>query len=215
MTDAADPSPSCPCTPAAADRRAVLRFILLTLTLLVIDVGSKAAAFQWVGGEPVAWRDSPAETARHLSRIEPIVLLPRLLHVRLWLNEGAIFGIGQGQRWLFAVVSIAAVFIIWRVFARSGAGQRAFHLALAAVLAGAVGNLYDRLRFGAVRDMIHLFPEVYLPFGWTWPGTDQRGLYPWIFNFADMWLVGGVALLLILTWRSGSPRPSEAQTARD
>jgi signal peptidase II len=164
----------------------------------------------------VRWSDTPADLMRRLAAIEPIVVLPRFLHLQLWLNEGAVFGIGQGQRWLFAAVSIIAVVVIWRVFARSAAGQWGFHLALAAILAGALGNLYDRLRFAAVRDMIHLFPDIHLPFGWTWPGTEQRGLYPWIFNFADMWLVGGVVLLLIITWRCGSaPRPSAAETSRD
>lgn len=216
MTEAKHHHPSRPHTPACADRRVVMRFIVLAAVMLAIDLGSKAASFHWIGQAPVRLAAPSAETMRQLAAIDPIVVVPRVLHLQLWLNQGAIFGIGQGKRWLFAAVSVAAVFIIWRVFSRSGARQRAFHFALAGILAGALGNLYDRLRFGAVRDMVHLFPGIHLPFGWTWPGTDQRGLYPWIFNCADMWLVGGVALLLLLTWRgSGSPRPSTAETDRD
>ncbi len=216
MTEAEPPAPLCPVAPAGTDRRAVTRFVILAALMLAIDLGSKAASFHWIGDAPVRLGEPSAETMRQLAAIEPIVVVPRLLHLQLWLNEGAIFGIGQGKRWLFAAVSVAAVFIIWRVFARSGARQWAFHLALAGILAGALGNLHDRLRFAAVRDMLHLFPDIHLPFGWSWPGTDQRGLYPWIFNFADMWLVGGVILLLLLTWHSGSsPRPSAAETNRD
>ena len=42
--------------------------------------------------------------------------------------------------------------------------------------------------YDAVRDLFLLFPGVNLPFGWSWPG-GARGLYPWIFNAADVYLV--------------------------
>jgi signal peptidase II len=68
-------------------------------------------------------------------------------------------------------------------------------VALALLLAGAVGNLYDRITFGVVRDMLWLFPGVKLPFGWTWPGGNDE-LYPWIFNVADAAMC--VALVFLL-----------------
>jgi len=48
-----------------------------------------------------------------------------------------------------------------------------------------------------------LFPGVKLPFGWRWPGGAE-GLYPWIFNVADICLVAGLCVLVILMWREDS-----------
>src|SRR5690606_27114508 len=91
--------------------------------------------------------------------------------------------------------------IIGRIFWRSPARAFVLHVALALILAGALGNLYDRLMFSAVRDMFHLFPYAELLFGWTWPGPDEsRMLYPWIFNLADAALVVGVVAVLLITW---------------
>ncbi|NJS15352.1 MAG: hypothetical protein HC788_13065, partial [Sphingopyxis sp.] len=67
---------------------------------------------------------------------------------------------------------------------------------LGLVLAGALGNLYDRVVYGAVRDMLHMFPGVELPFGWTWP-NGLRDVWPWVFNGADVSLLVGVGVLLM------------------
>ncbi len=223
MTEADDhraqPAPSSQSSVMSAagrDRRAMLRFVVLMVLMLGLDLGGKAAAFRWLGQFPIDMAAGPQAVVRQLAHVEPVTVAPRLLALRLWINEGAVFGFGQGGRWVFAAVSVLAVGIVWRVFSRSDAKRWGLHLALAGIVAGALGNLYDRLRFGAVRDMLHLFPDVNLPFGWTWPGTDQSGLYPWIFNPADMWLVGGVILVLLLTWRQDdAPRPSAGETGRD
>jgi lipoprotein signal peptidase len=54
------------------------------------------------------------------------------------------------------------------------------------VLGGAIGNLWDRIAYEAVRDFI----DVYL-FGWSYP----------VFNVADAALVAGIAILLVCSWR--------------
>jgi signal peptidase II len=74
------------------------------------------------------------------------------------------------------------------------------HFGLALILAGALGNLYDRIMYGAVRDMLYLFPGVKLPFGITWPGGNPE-LYPWIFNIADAALCVGVVLIILTMLR--------------
>jgi signal peptidase II len=52
------------------------------------------------------------------------------------------------------------------------------------LLAGVLGNLYDRLMLGYVRDMIHALPR--------WPN-----FFPWIFNVADSLLCVGVTLIIL------------------
>jgi signal peptidase II len=126
-------------------------------------------------------------------------------------NEGALFGIGQGFSWLFAALSILAVAgIVYWLFLRGEARSWWLTVTLGLILAGALGNLYDRL---------HLH-------GWTKPGGGpQYGVrdfldctIPWIdfsrpfrprlvrnkdwpvFNLADMYLVTGAILLTVYSF---------------
>ena len=102
---------------------------------------------------------------------DPTVVIPHVLNLQLTANEGAIFGIGKGSRWIFVAVSLVAVGFVGRIFWKSDAKMKCFHVALALILAGAIGNLYDRILYAVVRDMLHLFPGSNLPFGLTWPGA--------------------------------------------
>jgi signal peptidase II len=179
----------------------VARFLIAAALLLAADLITKSLAFERVAGEPVSlMRDASGQLAP-LPRHEATVLVPGVLALHLTANEGAVFGLGQGGRWIFIAFSIVACAVIATVFARSDWRSRLLHITLAAILAGALGNLYDRLRFGVVRDMLLLFPGVKLPFGWHWPdGSD--GLYPWIFNIADACLVVGLVILMVLMYRA-------------
>ena len=169
-----------------------------TLVLLTFDLVSKSLAFKCVAGAPVVLSGHNATEA--VPPHEAINLVPYVLSLKLTLNTGAIFGLAKGAQWLFVVVSVVAVLVIARVFWASPAAAYGTHLSLALILAGALGNLHDRIRFNAVRDLLWLFPDVRLPFAWHWPcGRDE--LYPWIFNVADASLVAGVALMLIIMWR--------------
>lgn len=206
MPDAAS-SPSAPdsassAAPGTAPRAvrhvpALLRFALATLLLLGVDLWSKATSFDRVAGVPVVIGDAGAVA---IPPHDTTIVVPRVLGLHLTVNRGAVFGLGQGGRWIFAVFSVVASVVIVIVFGRSPRGAVVLHLALGAILAGALGNLYDRLRYGVVRDMLLLFPDVRLPFGWRWPdGSD--GLYPWIFNVADVCLLVGLFILMILMYR--------------
>ena len=111
-------------------------------------------------------------------------------------NLGAVFGIAQGHWWAFVVVSVAAIAFLSYLFAASG-GRWAYQVVLGMLLAGVLGNLYDRVVFGYVRDMIHGLPE------WRWPAGVHRTLhlpvevFPYIFNVADTLLCVGVGVLLV------------------
>ena len=114
------------------------------------------------------------------------------------VNQGALFGLGQDQEGVanqtFAVVSLlaAAAILCWSC-RRSAARDLWVCLALGLILAGTLGNLYDREVFGGVRDFLH----------WDY-------LYDWpIFNVADSCLVCGAALLLLQAF---GRRPAATRT---
>ena len=128
------------------------------------------------------------------------VLPGRLLDFKLVLNPGAVFGIGANHRWFFIAFTIVALLVGIHVFGRfSAPGAWPAHAALGLVMSGGVGNLHDRIAFGRVRDFIQVLPGRHLPFDWTWPGTQNPEMFPWVFNLADVWLfVGMVALMVYL-----------------
>lgn len=199
-------APTQPPVPHAGRRPvSVALFVLVALAMVAADLGLKSYAFQHVAGSPVVL-DASDTHSFGVPHHEPSVLIPGVLNLQLTANEGAIFGMGKGSRWVFIAVSLVAVGFVSRVFWRSAANARVLHVALALILAGALGNLYDRVRFAAVRDMLHLFPGVDLPWGLAWPGGGS-GLYPWVFNVADMALLLGVLTVVWVTWRSAPPPP--------
>lgn len=203
------PSPhSMPLRRAGVHAPSLMLFIMLAMAVLAFDLAFKAWSFEHVAGVPVHLEPGVS----HYESIpdhEAVVVIPRVLNLKLTANTGAVFGIGKGARPFFVVMSIAAVGVIGWIFVRSSAGAHALHIALALILAGALGNMYDRVQFAAVRDMLNLFPGVTLPFGWSWPGGNDE-VYPWIFNIADIGLVVGVILLMLILWL-GDRRAQTAQ----
>ena len=81
------------------------------------------------------------------SRLDPgegIVVIPHLMRFQRSLNTGALFGLGKGWTPLFIGASMLALVFVLSLFANSSRHRRSLHVALALVLAGALGNLYDR-----------------------------------------------------------------------
>lgn len=192
-----EPEPQSVGPSAARSTRAVVVFIGLFVVLLAGDLALKS----WSFGE---------------GRVPPngVRVAPGVLALRLTENRGAIFGSMQGRKWFFVVASVAAAGMILYFFWQSRPDERLTHIALALILSGAMGNLYDRLTRGVVRDMLWLFPEVKLPFGWRWPGGADD-LYPWIFNLADVFLLVGIGLILLRSLWAQAPgeRCQESQAA--
>jgi len=127
---------------------------------------------------------------RHCALYVPRRLLP-VLDITLMYNTGAAFSFlsdaSGWQRWLFvglaAVVGIGV--IVWMGRLR-GHTQALLCAALALILAGALGNVIDRLRIGHVVDFIHAhWNDAYFP----------------AFNIADSAITIGAALLLLDAWR--------------
>ena len=168
-------------------------FLLTAAVGLTLDLWTKYEAFAHL----TATRFEPASVYR---------LIPGYLHFEVTENRGAVFGIGQGQRLLFVAVSAVAVGFLGFLYARSGR-RHGYQILLGMLLAGVLGNLYDRATLGYVRDMIHALP--------AW------GIFPWIFNVADSLLCVGVFFLLLYSFfepdkaarRDIEPRPEAAKTA--
>jgi signal peptidase II len=172
-------------------------FSVLTLVVFAADQALKHLAFKHVAGRPIELH--PDDPERTIIPHHEMPVVEGLLSLRLTANTGAVFGLGDGMQWLFITVSIIAAVVIARLFWVSPANAYLTHVALALILAGDLGNLYDRIAFWAVRDML-----------WLFPGT---GLWPWIFNLADAALMLGVGLILVVTWRNET-RPRNEQSGQ-
>ncbi len=125
-----------------------------------------------------------------------IPVVDGLLALTLVLNPGLAFGllgsVPPAWRWMVAALSLVALAVLARVALRVlPAGGWAGRLSIGLIFGGAVGNLVDRARFGAVVDFVDVHWQ-----GWHWPA----------FNVADSAITVGVALLALrlLNDRSGS-----------
>ncbi len=171
--------------------------LITSVTGVTADLGLKEWAFRNVAPEPVVLdRDVIQQPSWHIPPHDAVPVIPRVLNLHLVKNEGAVFGIGANQRVFFIFFTIAALVAAAVVFGRwTRADALAAHIAIGLIIAGGVGNLYDRLRFGFVRDFLHLLPGWRLPFGWSWPGGNSE-VFPWVFNLADVMLLAGMGTLM-------------------
>ncbi len=116
-----------------------------------------------------------------LSNPHRVIEVTPFMNFLLAWNSGVSFGLFQGQAPWVMIAATAAItigFLIWMWRTR----DRLLGVALALVIGGAVGNLVDRLRHGAVTDFIDMHVA-----GYHWP----------VFNIADSAITIGAVLLLI------------------
>ncbi|MGH8633422.1 MAG: signal peptidase II [Burkholderiales bacterium] len=135
---------------------------------------------------------------QHLAINKAVAVTP-FFNLVLVYNSGAAFSIlsdaAGWQRGLF--VAIALIASAWIVFLlRKYPHQRRFALALSLVLAGAVGNVIDRILIGAVIDFLDFHA-----LGYHWPA----------FNIADSAITCGAVLLV---WDALRPRKSKNLDAK-
>lgn len=218
-TSAADNTPARTDPPTHDSRPGARAWITLALTAAVgtaFDLISKFLAFRHIADDPVTLRRAdvlaagPGGVQGLLPPHEPVTVIPHVLEFRLVLNPGAVFGIGPGQRWFFAVFTgLAIAMALWAFVRWTSPRDRWAHVGIGLVLAGGFGNLYDRLVIGCVRDFLHPLPGVPLPFGLRWPGGAAE-VWPWVSNIADALLLVGIALLMAHLWRT-SPQAEPAK----
>lgn len=187
------------------------------------DLASKYVSFQRVAGQPVGVdRELVVQTKAagvSLSTLipphEPVRVVPGLLDFTLVLNPGAVFGIGAGKRWFFVGFTVVALAVaVWMFAAWTRARDRWAHVGVGLLIAGGLGNLYDRLVYACVRDFIHPLPGVLMPFGLRNPLTGQREIWPYVSNVADLWLLVGIGILLVHLWRSGEGQGTDRAAER-
>lgn len=189
-------------------RTAVIVLVLVTVLGLGADLGSKWLAFRYVAPSPQVLVREEVLASRNLSRLltphEPRTIVAGLLEFTLVLNPGAVFGMGAGKRVVFIVFTLGALgFGLWMFGAWTQRRDRCAHVAIGLLLAGGLGNLYDRLRFACVRDFIHPLPGVKLPFGWRNPLDGSDEVWPYVSNVADLFLLIGIGMLMVFLWRGG------------
>lgn len=186
-----DPEPTPKMSEATALNVPASRYVVfcaVAVAGLAADLISKQVVFSWPGkltGEVVYW------------------WWHGYAGIQTSLNEGALFGMGQGQVSLFAMISVvAAVAIPLWLFAWGAAHDWWMTVALGGVLAGVLGNLYDRLGL----------PGEVWPVGYPRAGEPVYAVRDWIlwqlndqwrwpnFNLADAFLVVGAAVLFLRAW---------------
>jgi signal peptidase II len=176
-------------------------FLILAAAVLTVDLSSKSLVFKDLGYPGTDPRPSVVGT-------HTVFAYPRFregesrVYIDGWMtfrlvtsfNRGALWGIGQDYTWVFAGLSLTAVIAIplW-LFAWRAARSLWLTVALAFIVGGTLGNLFDRLGFHhcvnenatpirAVRDFL-----LFTFGGFHWP----------VFNFADVFLVTGATMLIL------------------
>ncbi len=148
-------------------RGSALVWSWLSLLIVVFDQVSK----QW------------ADAALQLYR--PVELLPGL-NFTLSYNAGAAFSFlsdaGGWQRWFFTVLALAVSLFILRWMQTLRRDERWMAVALALILGGALGNVWDRIVLGHVIDFIDVYYQQ-----WHWP----------TFNVADSAICVGAVMLVV------------------
>lgn len=158
-------------------------FWVCTVSMVVLDLWSKAELFR------------PLEAGH-----EDIVLIPGFLHlVPHGGNTQGAFGMGPQSPAFFIVAAIIGLIVISLFVMHSSPRRWHMHLALGMLAGGALGNLYDRLKWGSVRDFIDCY------YGdWHWP----------TFNVADIAICIGFGIAVLDSFIAPDPEKASAGDGR-
>lgn len=113
-----------------------------------------------------------------------IELIPKFLYITYVKNTGVAWSMLSGKRIFLIIIGVIETCVLVYFFIKMKKEKnKPYCIALALMISGALGNLYDRCILGYVRDFIDTYP-----FGYNFP----------VFNIADSALCIGVGILLIL-----------------
>lgn len=117
---------------------------------------------------------------------DSIVIIRDFFHITYVRNTGAAWSIFSGETFGIVVVSLIIVFFIIYYIYKNRPSSVLEKIGYSMILGGAFGNLLDRIIYGYVIDFFD-----FCIFGYNYP----------IFNLADSFILVGVILLIICTWR--------------
>lgn len=148
----------------------------------------------WLSAVVIAIDQVTKALASDLLRLYDAVHVLPGFNLTLMHNTGAAFSFlsdeSGWQRWFFAAIAVgvSAMLVLW--LRRLPSGQRWLPVAIALVIGGAIGNVWDRLVLGYVVDFIDLYAG-----RWHWPA----------FNIADSAITVGAVMLLLDAFRQSGP----------
>lgn len=136
-----------------------------------------------------------------LDRVREIDVIPPWLNLRMAWNQGVNFGLMSSEqdltRWILVAVAIVICLWVWIWIWRSAAGGLA-RVSAGLLIGGAIGNVIDRLYYGAVADFLNMS----LP---NWQN-------PYSFNVADIAIfAGAIGLVLVPQAKTDAPKPARKQ----
>ena len=120
-------------------------------------------------------------TVANIALYQDVPFIPGLLGLTYVQNTGAAFSSFEGQQWLFALIfAVFTAAVLWEYFKKPMPFTTLERVCIAAIYAGGLGNMIDRVRLGYGVDMIETkFME-----------------FP-VFNVADCFITCGCILLLV------------------
>jgi signal peptidase II len=151
-------------------------FVIAAMGGVILDILSKWVVFSKIG------------------EFGKVILIPGLINILRSRNEGVVFGLFPGKTNVFIIFSIIAIAIIIYIYITSDKVLFVSNLALGLILAGAIGNLWDRIWYGHVRDFI----DLHIGNKYHWP----------TFNIADSLICIGISFMVFASFSTSKPRPS-------
>lgn len=169
--------------------RRLIIYLIITFSIALIDIVSKLII----------------QNSFQLNESRPI--MDGFFKLTYILNYGGVFGSRIGSNVFYLISAIAVVILVIFFLIREFGKNKYIDLSLFIVLGGAIGNLFDRIRMGAVVDFLDFdFLKIHL-LGYTfnrWP----------TFNIADAAVTIGM-IMLVVTVLFGLGRPKVEQKAAD
>lgn len=145
-------------------------FVIAAVSGVLLDIASKWIVFS------------------KLDEFGKIRVIPGLINIVRSTNEGVVFGLFPGRNSAFIIFSSIATALIIYIYLRSDKSLFVSNLALGLILAGAIGNLWDRIWFGYVRDFI----DFHIGNQYHWP----------TFNIADALICIGISGMVFTSFSS-------------
>lgn len=114
-----------------------------------------------------------------------VAILDGVFHLTYVENRGAAFGLFENMQVFFIIVAVI-VTIVGLVYIHKSETSKLAKISICLIIAGAIGNLIDRVKMGYVVDFF-----------------DFRFIWNYVFNIADVFVVIGTLLLCIYLLKSG------------